>query len=90
MLHIKRDAKQLLNETAHVIAENYSTIGKPFDTPEVTAMIESIKKLLANHYGIKHYEEYKLIFEQISFPPYTEREDYLYVMNALRFHSIKK
>ena len=53
-------------------------------------MIESIKKLLANHYGIKHYEEYKLIFEQISFPPYTEREDYLYVMNALRFHSIKK
>ena len=91
LCYIKRDAKQLLNETAHVIAENYSTIGKPFDTPEVTAMIESIKKLLANHYGIKHYEEYKLIFEQISFPPYTEREDYLgYVMNALRFHCIKK
>ena len=85
LCYIKRDAKQLLNETAHVIAENYSTIGKPFDTPEVTAMVESIKKMLSNHYGIKHYEEYQLIFEQISFPPYTESEDYLSRFRLLFF-----
>ena len=86
--HMKLDAERLMDETAHVIAKNHSAIGKPFDAPEVITLVEEIKKLLADYYGIKHNEEYRLMFEQIPFQPFTERGDYLgYVINALKYHT---
>ena len=60
---------------------DYYSIYKPFGT------MDDLKELIAKHFGISEKDEYRMVFEVIEFPPYTEPDDYLsYVLNAVKYY----
>lgn len=89
--YLQTDGETVLQGLVKIIADYHDFIGKPFDEQEVGKMVEKVKELIAEHFGIKTQKEYQLVFNTIDVPPYEGKQEYLkYVINAVKYYCVKE
>lgn len=87
MNYFKNDMKRLRKELISIMAQHYDALERPFSDEVVEYLVDDLKELIAKHFGISEKDEYRMVFEVIEFPPYTEPDDYLsYVLNAVKYY----
>lgn len=85
--YIKKDVEQFLREILDVIVQYHIFFGNESCHEQIGTMVNDVKRLMKEHFGICREAEYRLIFELLPPPPPADNSDYLgYIYNAMYFY----
>lgn len=91
LAYIRKTFDGYLDSAIEIIENHALAIGKPFDSPETIALVNDIKVLNQECFGMKEALEYGIVFDVMIVEPYGEDSDPLcYVLNAVKYHSLKE
>ena len=86
LTYVEQDIDTWWSEVKRIIAKHRKAIGADLDSPSVKKLVDAVKDICKEHFGMKRNSDYTLMFELIPIEFCNERSSFSYILNATRYY----